>query len=106
MPRPAEQAAAVVTGLREHLIVKARAQVARLTNTRSDWYDFAADLQRERDRMDALLDGADVLVYRHEIPPDLAPPRDGTIVYTLHGERLVSHVAGRESPATQIRVNS
>lgn len=91
MPRPAEQAAAVVTGLREHLIVKARAQVARLTSARSDWYDFTADLQRERDRMDALLDGADVLVYRHEIPAEWQPPRDGTIVYTLTGDRLVPY---------------
>ncbi|MGY4868387.1 hypothetical protein [Mycolicibacterium elephantis] len=92
MPRPAEQAAAVVTGLREHLIVKARAHVARLTNARSDWYDFTDDLQRERNRMDALLDGADVLAYRHEIPAKWQPPRDGAMRYTLTGNRLVSQI--------------
>lgn len=91
MPRRAEQAAAVVTGLREYLIVKARTRVARLTNTRSDFYDFSHDLERERVRTDAMIDGADVLVYRHEIPAEWQPPRDGTIVYTVTGDRLVPY---------------
>lgn len=81
---------AVVTGLREHLIVQSRARVKRLTATACDFYDFSADLQRERNRLDALLDGDDVTVYRFEIPADHAPPRDGTIVYTLTGDRLSS----------------
>lgn len=91
MPRAENHPAAVVTGLREFLIGKARAQVARLADAKCDWYSFAADLQRQRDRMNALVDGDDVLVYRHEIPAEWQLPRDGTIVYTVTVDRLVPY---------------
>ncbi|BBX70100.1 hypothetical protein [Mycolicibacterium psychrotolerans] len=83
--RPAE----VVSGLREHLIAQARAQVTRLDAAACDWYDFGGERQRQRDRIDALLDGRDVTVYRHELPREHQPRRDGTMRYTLHGHRLI-----------------
>jgi hypothetical protein len=89
MPR-AEHDPAVVTGLRATLIVKARAEVVRLATADSDVYDFSAELQRQRDRVDALLEGRDVTVYRFEIPGEHQPPRDGTVRYTLRGDRLVA----------------
>ena len=87
MPR-AEHDPTVVTGLREHLIGKAQANVRRLGATEYDLYDFSPELRRQRLRVDELLDGADVTVYRFEIPRELQPPRDGQHVYTLHGDRL------------------
>ncbi|UXA19819.1 hypothetical protein [Mycobacterium sp. SMC-4] len=101
MPR-ADRDPAVAHGLREHLIGKVRAEVARLAAAECDWYNFGPELQRQRDRVDALLDGADVTaVYRHELPPEHTPPRDGTIVYTLRGDRLIHarrKLRGTETP--------
>ena len=77
----------VVVGLRERLIERARAQVVRLEAADTDMYDFSAEVARQRRRLDDLLDGADVLVYRHELG-EFAPPRDGQHVYTLRGDRL------------------
>ena len=53
-------------------------------------YGFGAEVRRLRKRIDDMLDGSDVLVYRHEIPADMQPPRtDGQMVYTLRGDTLV-----------------
>lgn len=89
MPR-AEHDPTVVSGLREHLIATARANVVKLESAEPDLYDFSPDLRCQRQRVDELLDGADVLVYRFEIPRELQPPRDdGQHAYRLRGDRLV-----------------
>jgi hypothetical protein len=78
-----------VSGLRDHLTKQARDVLVRLDNA-APHYGFGADARRVRQRLDDLLDGADVLVYRHEILANLQPPReDGQHVYTLRGDRLV-----------------
>lgn len=87
MPR-VDRAADTASGLREHLIGKARAEVAKLAAARCDWYDFTAELHRQQDRLLDLASGLDVTVYRHELPREHQPPRDGTVAYTLHGDRL------------------
>jgi hypothetical protein len=80
----------LVIGLREHLTKKARGVLVRLDSAATEVYDFGAEVRRLRKRIDDLLDGADVLVYRHEIPGDMQPPRtDGQHVYTMRGDRLV-----------------
>ena len=86
MPRVEHDHSRVV-GLRERLIERCRAQVRRLEAADTDVYDFSAEVARQRRRLDDLLDGADVLVYRHELG-EFAPPRDGQHVYTLRGDRL------------------
>jgi hypothetical protein len=81
---------AKVVGLREHLIERCRAQVVRLEAANTEIYDFTAEVVRQRKRLDDLLDGADVLVYRHELG-EYAPPRsDGQNVYTLRGDKLIT----------------
>jgi hypothetical protein len=35
------------------------------------------------------VDGADVTVYRFEMPADMQPPRDGKHIYTWRGDKLV-----------------
>jgi hypothetical protein len=64
--------------------------VRRLELVHREVYDLTAEIARQRHRLDELLDGAEVLVYRHEIRREMMPPRDGTMVYTLRGDRLVS----------------
>ena len=54
----------------------------------ADWCDFAAERERQDDRLLDLLAGRNVLVYRFEIPADLQPPQDGTRIYTLRSDRL------------------
>jgi hypothetical protein len=78
-------------GLREHLAQRCRDLIDRLTHsTETELYNFSAERSRLRDRLVNIETGRDVLVYRHEIPPALQPPReDGRIVFTLHGDRLM-----------------
>jgi hypothetical protein len=79
----------VVVGLRDHLTKAARDLLVRL-EAADTGYGFRADIARLRHRLDDLLDGNDVLVYRHEIPADQQPPRsDGQHVYTLRDDRLI-----------------
>ena len=78
-------------GLREHLIAKTRMAVVKLETADTDIYDFTPELRRQQDRLLDLQAGRGVLVYRFEIPRELQPLRDGTHVYTLHGDRLVAH---------------
>jgi hypothetical protein len=83
-----------VVGLREHLAQRCRDLIARLTKpTECDVYDFSAERSRLRDRLINIETGQDVLVYLHEIPTEMQPPRaddDDRIVFTLTGDRLVS----------------
>ncbi|MGO8938386.1 MAG: hypothetical protein ACLQLO_15125 [Mycobacterium sp.] len=88
----------VKTGLREHLIKQARGVLVRLESA-DPRFGFGAEVKRLRRRLDDLLDGADVLVYRFEIPADMQPPRsDGQHVYTLRGDRLVTAEYERAVP--------
>jgi hypothetical protein len=77
-----------VVGLGEHLTTQARELLVRLDNA-DPHYGFGAEVRRLRARNDDLLDRADVLVYRFEIPADMQPPRDGKHIYTLRGDNLV-----------------
>lgn len=78
-----------VAGLREHLTKQVRDVLVRLEAARTGW-GYGAEIRRLRKRLDDLLDGNDVLVYRFEIPPEQQPPRsDGQHVYTLSGDRLM-----------------
>lgn len=74
--------------LRAHLAAKCRATIPRLTDS-TGFYDFSAELDRHRDRLIDIETGRDLLVYRFEIPADVAPPGDGQHVFTLRGNRLV-----------------
>jgi len=88
-------AADVVSGLREHPVGKARAQVVRLAAADRVLYDFGPALDRQQDRLLDLQAGRDVLVYRFEVPRELQPPRDGHRVFTLRGDRLApAQIAG------------
>jgi hypothetical protein len=93
VPR-AEHDPNLVAGLRDHLAAKCRALIDKLSHaTVCELYDFSVECDRQRDRLIDIQTGADVLVYRHEIPRDMQPPRaDGEMVYTLHDDRLVSAV--------------
>jgi hypothetical protein len=81
----------VVVGLREHLAARCRATIAKLEHsTECELYDFSAERNRPCDRLIDIMSGADVTpVYLHEIPRDMLPLRDGRMVYTLRGDRLV-----------------
>jgi hypothetical protein len=81
------------------LIERARAEVRRSESADTVVYDFSAEIARQRRRVDDLLDGADVLVYRHEIHANMEPPRDGQHVFTLRGDRLVPAEYERVAPA-------
>lgn len=89
----------LVVGLRAHLTKTARDLIVRLE--RADrHHGFTADIDRLRQRVNDLLGDADVLVYRHEIPADMQPPRtDGQHVYTLHGDSLRPARYQRVAPA-------
>lgn len=101
MPQPDRAAVDVVSGLREHLIGKARAEVARLAAADSDWYDFTADLDRQRRRLAALMAGEDVPVERCDLPRELHPPHLDTRHFTLRGDRLVDARNARSGHATR-----
>jgi hypothetical protein len=79
------------TGLRDHLADRTAELMARFVESDGDLFPYrGAELARLRKRLDDLTNGRDVLVYRHEIPADMQPPReDGRIVFTLRGDRLV-----------------
>jgi hypothetical protein len=78
-----------VVGLRDYLTKQARDLLVRL-EAADPHYGFGAEVRRLRKRVNDLLDGADILVYRFELPADMEPPRtDGQHVYTLRGDRLV-----------------
>jgi hypothetical protein len=96
MPR-VEYDPSVVVGLREHLTKQAHDLMMRL-ETADPGYGFGAEVARLRKRLDDLLDGADVLVYRHELG-DFAPPRDGNHAFALRGNRLVEAEYERVVPA-------
>ena len=53
------------------MTTQARDVLVRLESAHSG-YGFTAEVKRLRKRLDDLLDGADVLVYRSEIPADMA----------------------------------
>lgn len=76
--------------IRDHLIAKCRNEIEReiAASERIGWYDFAAELDRLRDRLLDLQANREVTVYWHELPRDLRPPRYGTMRYTLTGDRL------------------
>ena len=66
--------------------------LARFVESDAEAFPYKGkELARLRQRLDDLTNGRDVLVYRHEVPAEMTPPRDGrnTIVFTLRGDRLV-----------------
>ena len=81
-----------VAGLRDHLAARCRDLIDRLSHsTETELYNFSAERDRLRDRLVDIETGRAVLVYRHEIPTEMQPPReDGRIVFTLRGDRLVA----------------
>jgi hypothetical protein len=82
-----------VIGLREHLTDKCAALLARFVESDGELFPYrGAEMKRLQKRLDDLKNNRDVLVYRHEIPADMQPPRtdDGQIVFTLRGDRLVA----------------
>jgi hypothetical protein len=81
-----------VSGLREHLADKCAQLLARFVESDGEFFPYrGAEIARLRKRLDDLKAGRDVLVYRHEIPADMQPPRtDGQHVYTLRGDRLIT----------------
>jgi hypothetical protein len=90
-------------GCGEHLTKRARDIIVQLESA-DPHYGFGAEVARLRKRVDDLLDGADVLVYRHEIPADMQPPRtDGQHIYTLRGDRLVTAEYERAVPVYDAR---
>jgi hypothetical protein len=70
----------VVVGLREHLTKQARELLVRMDDA-DPHYGFGAEVRRLRKRIDDLLDGADVLVYRFEISAEMQPPRRAAHLY-------------------------
>ena len=90
-----------VAWLRDHLIAEARAMLVRLDNADPN-YGFGAEIRRLRARIDDLLDGKGILVYRFELPRELGPPRDGRHVFTLKGDdRLVDAEYERVVPVRE-----
>lgn len=81
-----------VIGLREHLAEKCAELLVRFVESDGELFPYrGAEMKRLRERLDDLKNNRDVLVYRHEIPADMQPPRtDGQHVYTLRGDRLVT----------------
>jgi hypothetical protein len=90
-----------VPGLRDHLIERCMKLMARLVESDADLFPYRGkELKRLQSRLDDLTNGRDVLVYRHEIPADMQPPRDdtGRIVFTLRGDRLIEAQLERVFP--------